>query len=138
MTPTRLADDDNKKPEAAAAGPGRLEEQLAFKSRYVLVFGEIDDQLARRVCERLILLAQDSDAPIQMLISSPGGSSPADHVAQSSASSRASRKSSSPESCRFSKRVNSLRKARRAVPCGPLRCLAMMTSAIPSSGDVLL
>ena len=73
MTPTRLADDDNKKPEAAAAGPGRLEEQLAFKSRYVLVFGEIDDKLARSVCERLILLAQDSDAPIQMLISSPGG-----------------------------------------------------------------
>ena len=39
----------------------------------MLVFGEIDDKLARQVCERLILLAQDSDAPIQMLISSPGG-----------------------------------------------------------------
>ncbi len=39
----------------------------------MLVFGEIDDQLARRTCERLILLAQESDAPIHLLISSPGG-----------------------------------------------------------------
>lgn len=53
--------------------PAGLAEQLAFKSRFVLVFGEIDDKLARSVCERLILLAQDSDAPIHMLISSPGG-----------------------------------------------------------------
>ncbi|HNJ84402.1 MAG: ATP-dependent Clp protease proteolytic subunit [Piscinibacter sp.] len=73
MTPTRLADDDNKKPEAAAAGPGRLEEQLAFKSRYVLVFGEIDDKLALATCRRLLALSEDSDAPITMLISSPGG-----------------------------------------------------------------
>ncbi|MFO1327070.1 MAG: ATP-dependent Clp protease proteolytic subunit [Rubrivivax sp.] len=68
---TAAADDKpakNDKPERSS-----LAEQLAFKSRFVLVFGEIDDQLARRVCERLILLAQDSDAPIQMLISSPGG-----------------------------------------------------------------
>ena len=60
MTPTRLADDDNKKPEAAAAGPGRLEEQLAFKSRYVLVFGEIDDKLALATCRRLLALSEDS------------------------------------------------------------------------------
>jgi len=51
----------------------RLEEQLVFKSRYVLIFGEIDDKLARGVCERLIALSQESDAPITMLISSPGG-----------------------------------------------------------------
>ena len=48
-------------------------EQLSFKSRFVLVFGEIDDKLARSTCERLIALAQESDAPITMLISSPGG-----------------------------------------------------------------
>jgi ATP-dependent Clp protease protease subunit len=50
-----------------------LSEQLAFKSRFVLVFGEIDDTMARRTCERLIALAQESDKPIQLLISSPGG-----------------------------------------------------------------
>jgi ATP-dependent Clp protease protease subunit len=52
---------------------GSLVEQLSLKSRFVLVFGEIDDQLARRTCERLILLAQESDAPIHVLVSSPGG-----------------------------------------------------------------
>lgn len=55
------------------APAGGLQEQLSFKSRFVLVFGEIDDKLARATCERLIALSQDSDAPIHMLISSPGG-----------------------------------------------------------------
>lgn len=71
MTPLHLAADDSKKP--AEAGPGRIEEQLAFKSRYVLVFGEIDDKLALATCRRLLALSEDSDAPITMLISSPGG-----------------------------------------------------------------
>jgi ATP-dependent Clp protease protease subunit len=62
-------------PENTPAGdkPQSLAEQLAFKSRFVLVFGEIDDAMARRTCERLIALAQESDKPIQLLISSPGG-----------------------------------------------------------------
>src|SRR5262245_5638613 len=50
-----------------------LAETLAFRSRFVLLFGEIDHATARTACERLIALAQDSDAPITMLISSPGG-----------------------------------------------------------------
>jgi ATP-dependent Clp protease protease subunit len=52
---------------------GGLMEALSLKSRFVLVFGEIDDKLARQTCERLILLSQESDAPIHMLVSSPGG-----------------------------------------------------------------
>ena len=59
--------------EPKAAGRGSLMESLSLKARFVLVFGEIDDKLARLVCERLILLAHESDAPIQLLISSPGG-----------------------------------------------------------------
>jgi ATP-dependent Clp protease protease subunit len=69
---TRLAhteDDKSAKPDR----PGSLAEQLAFKSRFVMVFGEIDDMMARAASERLIALAQESDAPIHMLISSPGG-----------------------------------------------------------------
>jgi ATP-dependent Clp protease protease subunit len=66
-----MATDDKKdaKPDAS----GSVTEQLALDSRFVLVFGEIDDALARKTCERLILLAQKSDAPIHMLVSSPGG-----------------------------------------------------------------
>ena len=62
--------DDKASPEPKAAG---LEEQLSFKGRFVLVFGEIDDKLAQATCKRLLALAADSDAPITMLISSPGG-----------------------------------------------------------------
>jgi ATP-dependent Clp protease protease subunit len=63
------------KDEKAGKGErgGSMVDQLTFKSRYVLVFGEIDDQLARRTCERLIALAAESEAPIHLLISSPGG-----------------------------------------------------------------
>jgi ATP-dependent Clp protease protease subunit len=68
---TRLAsnDDTQAKPER----PGSLSEQLAFKSRFVMIFGEVDDKMARFTCERLIALAQESEAPIHMLVSSPGG-----------------------------------------------------------------
>ena len=72
MTDHHRAADDSKdaKPEERA---GQLTEQLALDSRFVLIFGEIDDVMARRTCERLILLAQKSDAPIHLLVSSPGG-----------------------------------------------------------------
>jgi ATP-dependent Clp protease protease subunit len=66
-------DDKSDNKEGKLAKPGALEEQLAFKSRYVMVFGEIDDKMAHATCRRLLALAADSDAPITLLISSPGG-----------------------------------------------------------------
>jgi ATP-dependent Clp protease, protease subunit len=62
-------EDKSEKPERVET----LSEQLAFKSRFVLVFGEINHAVARATCERLIALAHQSDEPIQVLISSPGG-----------------------------------------------------------------
>lgn len=65
-------DANEEKPEAAE----RLEaiaERLAFKSRFVMLFGEITHAAARAACTRLIALAEESDAPISVLISSPGG-----------------------------------------------------------------
>jgi ATP-dependent Clp protease, protease subunit len=50
-----------------------ITEKLIFKSRFVMVFGEINHAMARATCERLIALSQESDAPIHMLVSSPGG-----------------------------------------------------------------
>jgi ATP-dependent Clp protease protease subunit len=44
-----------------------------FKSRTVLVFGEIDMRLAERVTAQITALASESDAPIRMIINSPGG-----------------------------------------------------------------
>lgn len=70
MTPILGPQDE---PTAAPARPDRLEEQLAFKSRFVLVFGAIDDAMALSTCRRLLALSEESDAPITVLISSPGG-----------------------------------------------------------------
>ena len=70
---TSTLTDEDKKNEEPAKGQGSLTEKLAFKSRFVLVFGEVDHAMARTTCERLIALAQESDAPISVLISSPGG-----------------------------------------------------------------
>ncbi len=55
------------------AAPEKQEEQLLFKSRFVMLFGEIDDKMALATCRRLLALSQESDAPITLLISSPGG-----------------------------------------------------------------
>ena len=66
-------DDDRKQPEAAAKPEGSLSEKLAFRSRFVLVFGEIDHRMAHATCSRLIALAEASDAAIQVVVSSPGG-----------------------------------------------------------------
>ena len=49
-----------------------IDEKL-FKSRCLTIFGEINDKLARTITERLLALASDSDDPISLYISSPGG-----------------------------------------------------------------
>jgi ATP-dependent Clp protease, protease subunit len=69
--PLRAAKSEDKSEDASPKGP--MEEQLAFKSRHVLVFGEINDKMAYATCRRLLALAADSDAPITVMISSPGG-----------------------------------------------------------------
>ena len=64
-------DDDNQ----ATLTPARsrfMDEKL-FKSRAITLFGSIDDKLARSVTERLLALASDSDDPITLYVSSPGG-----------------------------------------------------------------
>lgn len=46
---------------------------LFFKSRNVIIAGTIDDKLAQKTVTHLLALAQDSDDPINLFISSPGG-----------------------------------------------------------------
>ena len=67
-----LASKEEEKPVKTELSD-RIEEQLSFKSRFVLIFGEITDALAQATCKRLLALSEDSDAPITVLISSPGG-----------------------------------------------------------------
>ena len=48
-------------------------EEKAFKSRTVLIFGNISDATAAEAARRLIALDADSSEPIDMIVSSPGG-----------------------------------------------------------------
>ncbi|MDO8837444.1 MAG: ATP-dependent Clp protease proteolytic subunit [Parvibaculum sp.] len=50
-----------------------LVENGLFKSRTVLITGEINDRQARSVSERLLAMAGESDDPITLIVSSPGG-----------------------------------------------------------------
>jgi len=48
-------------------------EEKAFRARTVLVFGTITDTVAAETARRLLALDADSDAPIDVIVSSPGG-----------------------------------------------------------------
>lgn len=67
---TKLLDDTSK---AKDEGPRGHLEQLFFKSRSVIVTGEINDKVANRAVTHLLALAEDNDDPINLYISSPGG-----------------------------------------------------------------
>ena len=61
--------DDNK----TLSSPINELERRLLKQRKVLVFGGINDKLARDVTGRLLSLAESSDKPIDVYINSPGG-----------------------------------------------------------------
>ncbi len=64
---------NDEKPERNEQRQESITDQLTFKSRFVFLFGDINHQVARATCERLVAMAQQSAAPIRVLISSPGG-----------------------------------------------------------------
>ena len=71
----RLDDDEDEEKGRAPDMPltaGPVQNAL-FKSRTVLIFGEIDMRLAERVTAQITALTSESDAPIRMIINSPGG-----------------------------------------------------------------
>ena len=49
-----------------------MDEKL-FKSRSISIFGQINERIARTVTEKLLALSAESDEPITIYISSPGG-----------------------------------------------------------------
>ncbi len=68
-----LADDEKNSKDKDKDGSSSMMEGLSMKTRFVYVFGGINDKVARATCERLLILAEQADKPINMLISSPGG-----------------------------------------------------------------
>jgi ATP-dependent Clp protease protease subunit len=66
-------DAPEQQPTASGEFVNRIEAEL-LRTRKVLIFGDINDRLARDVCSRLLLLAdRDADVPIDIYINSPGG-----------------------------------------------------------------
>src|SRR3954463_16554843 len=65
-------DEPSAAPSTAEPRNAFLEEK-AFKSRTVLLFGEISDRSAADLIRRLVALDADSNMAIDMLVSSPGG-----------------------------------------------------------------
>lgn len=59
-------------PKTQEPVPERVSARL-YDARTVLVFGEIDAPLARSVTAQLLSLDAQSDAPIRVLVNSPGG-----------------------------------------------------------------
>jgi len=59
---------ENLKPSSA----NFMDEKL-FKSRSISIFGQIKEKTARTVSEQLLALSSESDDPITIYISSPGG-----------------------------------------------------------------
>ena len=64
----KLAKEDDKKEESKS----RLGERL-LETRTILIYGEINQRIAREVSEKLLVLAADSDEDIKLFINSQGG-----------------------------------------------------------------
>lgn len=77
QVPSRLDDEDEDENEPkqarSAANPVNELEMKLLTQRRVLVFGEVNDRLARDVVARLLFLASESDKPIDVYVNSPGG-----------------------------------------------------------------
>ena len=74
--PIRGEDDDDEKSGTPRSElpmvSGPVQEAL-FKSRTVLVFGEVDMRMAERVTAQLLALASKGEDDIRVIINSPGG-----------------------------------------------------------------
>jgi ATP-dependent Clp protease protease subunit len=71
--PPRFREDSPEKEEKEKKEPrSRLEEKF-LETRTILIFGEINQKVAREVSEKLILLAALNDNDIKVIINSQGG-----------------------------------------------------------------
>jgi ATP-dependent Clp protease protease subunit len=68
----RLDDEEQKNANDMRNAPDVVEKAL-FDARVVMLTGEVNDAIARRVTERLFALSAQSADPITFVISSPGG-----------------------------------------------------------------
>ena len=68
--PARLDDEEEEK---AKSQPSIQVDKHLFEARTVLITGPVNQEMARDICARLLALAQVSNDPITVIVSSPGG-----------------------------------------------------------------
>lgn len=74
MAPNFRLDEDKSPEKAPEPAPFMAIPQALFKSRTVLIFGEVDMKMAERVTANLLALtAEDPNKDIKIVIHSPGG-----------------------------------------------------------------
>jgi ATP-dependent Clp protease protease subunit len=74
FAPVRMLDDEKDKPESSRSDAGMaLVQEALFKSRTVLIFGDIDMKMAERVSAQLLAYSAQGDGDIRVMINSPGG-----------------------------------------------------------------
>ena len=67
-------EDEEEKPDTSKPEPQPSPiAQALFKSRTVLIFGEVDMKMAERVTAQLLALAAESGDDIRVILNSPGG-----------------------------------------------------------------
>src|SRR6185295_13207300 len=69
----RLDDEDKEKNLNDMRNAPDVVEKALFDARVVMLTGEVNDTVARRVTERLFALGAKDASPITFVISSPGG-----------------------------------------------------------------
>ena len=70
----RLDEEEDDKKESKAPEPQSSPVmQALFKSRTVLIFGEVDMKMAERVTAQLLAYAAEGDGDIRVILNSPGG-----------------------------------------------------------------
>lgn len=69
--PAHFDDEDDSKKDEAKQAPS-VEKHL-FDARTILITGQVSQDMAKEVSARLLALAQASDDPILVVVSSPGG-----------------------------------------------------------------
>jgi ATP-dependent Clp protease protease subunit len=71
---SRLDEEEDEKSKNDSAEPQATPVQKAlFKSRTVLIFGEVDMKMAERVSGQLLAHASEGDGDIRVILNSPGG-----------------------------------------------------------------
>ena len=72
IEPDEEPEEDDDKPEEKRDKPGSMDDKL-LKNRTILIYGEINMDVAMDITKRLLILDADSQDEIRIFINSPGG-----------------------------------------------------------------